>query len=91
MPNKPTDTDQRWAPPIQLMIVKGGTAVTRMEVEPSSTELRQSLEKILGLALGIAKRLGNALDKLVGPGESGLGPEPREGTPDEGEVKHLQD
>ena len=57
-----------------------------MEVEPSPTELRQSLEKILGLALGIAKGLGKALDKLVAPDESELGPEPRDGTPDEGKA-----
>lgn len=55
-----------------------------MEVETSPTELRQSLEKILGLARGIAKGLGKALDEPVAPRESELGPEPREGTPDEG-------
>ncbi len=67
------------------MIVKGGAAVTGMEVKPSPTELRRSLEKILGLALGIARGLGRALDKPVAPGEQRPGPEPREGTPDEGE------
>ena len=61
-----------------------------MEKETETRDVKQSLEKILDLALGIARELRAALEEPAALNASSVGIEPRRGAPDEGEVKHLQ-
>jgi hypothetical protein len=73
-----------------MILVKGCSAVVSMEVTPTRKELRLSLEKILDLALGIARGLGDALRESIALDETLVGPTLRKETPDEGVEPYLE-